>query len=350
MRQYFDGFSTRALQIAAACLCGILAAGVIALYTPNTAYAATSVEKQAEAQAALTSLNNMLETANQAAADYAAAQAKVQEAQATIDEQTAKIETYQKQLSTRARSMYRSGSSSFIDVLMGSATFEDFSNNWDLLNSLNSQDAELVANTKDARDQIEASKKVLAEQEQAAEKAQQEAQESAKQMQATYDSLSAEAAELLAQEQATSTASQQTVSQDQVVSFDSSTGYATLANGQTARVVGYDSNTGNIIVDTVMRYVGGNYNYGSEDAANSTFDCSGLVQYAYSQAGISVTHNSESLYSGGTVVTDPQPGDICYEEGHVGIYVGNGMMVDAQNEEAGITYRAVKSGMQFVRY
>ena len=58
-------------------------------------------------------------------------------------------------------------------------------------------------------------------------------------------------------------------------------------------------------------------------------DCSGLVQYCYAAAGISLPRTSAAQGGSGIAVTDPQPGDIVCYSGHVGIYIGNGQMIHA---------------------
>lgn len=346
----------------AANICAVACAA--ALVVPTAAFADEATSKQAEAEAALQSLNTMMARLDEANANYNAALAeqdeaekKVEEAQETIDQKTEEIEEYQEKLGTRARSMYRTGSSTFIDVLFGSATFDEFATNLDILNTMNEDDATMVAETKAAREELEAAKAELEEQSklaakktEEAAKLRDEANQMAADMQAAYSDLSAEAIALLASQNVTETNATQ-VSQDQIVSFDEATGTATLADGTVAKVVGYDSNTGNAIVDLAMSFVGGNYQWGASDAANSTFDCSGLVQYVYGQSGIAVGgHNDRAILNAGTVVTDPQPGDICWWDGHVAIYTGNGMMVSADNEQYGITYREVSDGATYVRY
>jgi cell wall-associated NlpC family hydrolase len=70
-------------------------------------------------------------------------------------------------------------------------------------------------------------------------------------------------------------------------------------------------------------------------AGPSTFDCSGLVVYSYAQAGDpGLPHSSEELSTMGTAVSraNLQPGDLVFFGApvhHVGIYVGNDLMVDA---------------------
>uniref|UniRef100_A0AAU2JT06 NlpC/P60 family protein n=1 Tax=Streptomyces sp. NBC_00049 TaxID=2903617 RepID=A0AAU2JT06_9ACTN len=78
----------------------------------------------------------------------------------------------------------------------------------------------------------------------------------------------------------------------------------------------------------------------------SSFDCSGLVQAAYRQAGISLPRMSQAQSSSGTSVSLSalQPGDILYwgsrgSAYHVAIYVGGGKFVGAQNPSTGIVER-----------
>jgi cell wall-associated NlpC family hydrolase len=66
----------------------------------------------------------------------------------------------------------------------------------------------------------------------------------------------------------------------------------------------------------------------------SGFDCSGLVMWAYGQAGVSLPHSSyadESVGSPVASMADAMPGDIIVMEGggHVGLYAGNGMLLNA---------------------
>jgi cell wall-associated NlpC family hydrolase len=63
------------------------------------------------------------------------------------------------------------------------------------------------------------------------------------------------------------------------------------------------------------------------------FDCSGLVAWAYGQAGIALPHSSYALWGSGTHVSQDQlePGDLVFFHGesHVGIYIGQGEFVQA---------------------
>jgi peptidoglycan DL-endopeptidase CwlO len=69
-------------------------------------------------------------------------------------------------------------------------------------------------------------------------------------------------------------------------------------------------------------------------AGPGSFDCSGLVLWAYAQVGIGLPHFTGDQWSMGVHVAraDLQPGDLVFfypDIGHVGLYIGNGLMVDA---------------------
>jgi cell wall-associated NlpC family hydrolase len=69
-------------------------------------------------------------------------------------------------------------------------------------------------------------------------------------------------------------------------------------------------------------------------AGPGEFDCSGLVVWAYAQEGIALPHYTGSLWNSGVHVAraDLEPGDLIFffaDISHVGIYVGNGLMIDA---------------------
>jgi cell wall-associated NlpC family hydrolase len=87
-----------------------------------------------------------------------------------------------------------------------------------------------------------------------------------------------------------------------------------------------------VAVDTALAQQGKPYVWGG--AGPSSYDCSGLVQYAYGAAGISLPHSSNMQSSIGTPVAygDLQPGDLVFfysPVSHVGMYIGNGQMVHA---------------------
>jgi cell wall-associated NlpC family hydrolase len=86
-------------------------------------------------------------------------------------------------------------------------------------------------------------------------------------------------------------------------------------------------------IRTALAQVGKPYVFGA--AGPNGFDCSGLTMFAYAAAGISLPHSSSSQSRLGIAVSrsDLQPGDLVYfysPVSHVGLYIGNGMMVHAR--------------------
>ncbi|HEY5454550.1 MAG TPA: NlpC/P60 family protein [Acidothermaceae bacterium] len=85
-------------------------------------------------------------------------------------------------------------------------------------------------------------------------------------------------------------------------------------------------------VTAAITRLGDRYVFGA--TGPTRFDCSGLVQWAYRQAGISTTHYTGTLYNDYRHIPESQlkPGDLVFfyrDHHHVGIYIGNGLMINA---------------------
>ncbi len=111
----------------------------------------------------------------------------------------------------------------------------------------------------------------------------------------------------------------------------------------------YNQSAADIIVSAAWSQVGkATYVWGTQIPYVS-FDCSGLVQWCYAQAGISIPRQSTSIKNSGTIVSDPRPGDICWTPGHVAIYIGNGQMIEAQQDGVPICVSKVRA-TYYIRY
>ena len=349
-----------------------------------SAFAAPSDDKQAEAQAALQKLNQYQSELDQASANYEAAhqeqidaQNRVDEAQKQIEEKTAQIEKDQQRLSDRARDMYRSGDTNFLDVILGASSFEQFATTWNMLETLNGNDAELVSETKTAREELQAAKqeaeeqaKVASDKAEEAKSVAEAADQKASEMQQTYNSLSAEAQELISQERAAQEAQQQAAAaaaeQNGTAGNDAAT---TITNNNRNNTTSSNSSSssnsnknnasssatnnskpqsvsGNSVVNRAYSQLGKPYQW--DAVGPNSFDCSGLVSYcltgSYSRLGTTGT------FMGWTRVSSPQPGDICVNSHHCGIYIGGGQMIHAPRKGDVVKVSSVHSGMIYVRY
>ncbi|MCH5212186.1 MAG: C40 family peptidase [Oscillospiraceae bacterium] len=108
----------------------------------------------------------------------------------------------------------------------------------------------------------------------------------------------------------------------------------------------YSSETGNEIVREAQKYLGIPYLWGG--TTPNGFDCSGLAQYVYRNCGISISRVSQTQYMEGTPISreNLQPGDLVFFQAngdvhHVGIYVGNGMMIHAPYTGTVIQYQSI---------
>lgn len=108
----------------------------------------------------------------------------------------------------------------------------------------------------------------------------------------------------------------------------------------------YDAVTGNAVVDRAYSKIGCWYQWGA--VGPNTFDCSGLVSYALS--GSYIRLGNTTTFMGWTRVSNPQPGDICVNSHHCGIYIGGGQMIHAPHTGAQVQVGAVHSDMIYVRY
>ena len=330
---------------------GAATVGIIAALSPSTAFAKTAAETQAEADAVrnqLVGLQAELEAAaenyKKALDEHDAAQSAMEAEQVKIDDANAKIADHQEKLGVRARSMYRTGSTSFLDFILGSSSFDELAQNWDILTQMNENDGQMVEETKALREELQAAKDEYSRQEQiaadkAAEAKQLKEAAEAKVSQATelFNSLDAEAQALLAEEQAAAARAAAEQAAAQQAAAQPSTGGSNNNNNSNNNSGNNNSNNnnsggggGNVgsygsVVDYAMSRIGCPYVWAAEGP--NEFDCSGLVRWAYLQMGVSLPHQTESLLACArnvVSVSEARPGDVLYRYGHVGIAVSYG--------------------------
>lgn len=107
------------------------------------------------------------------------------------------------------------------------------------------------------------------------------------------------------------------------------------ASGRAAAAVAY-----------AMAQVGDAYAYGA--TGESAFDCSGLTMRAWGAAGVGLPHSSSAQYGSGPHISASQlqPGDLVFYYSpisHVGMYIGNGMIVHAANPGTGVAVSGLYS-------
>lgn len=110
-----------------------------------------------------------------------------------------------------------------------------------------------------------------------------------------------------------------------------------------------DAGIGDAIAEVAMGMVGTRYRYGGADPREG-FDCSGLVYYAYSQAGYRVPRTSQELFRAARKISvrDAGAGDLMFFQdqaklSHVGIYVGDGLFVHAPSSGEKVSIASLDS-------
>ncbi|MEV7546315.1 NlpC/P60 family protein [Streptomyces sp. NPDC089915] len=88
--------------------------------------------------------------------------------------------------------------------------------------------------------------------------------------------------------------------------------------------------------------------YHMGDTGPNSWDCSGLTQWAYAQAGVSISRTTYTQVNDGTRIgmSELQPGDLVFfysDLHHVGLYAGNGQVFHASNPTGGVRYEAMKN-------
>ncbi len=374
---------------------GAAAFGAAAMVSPKNAFAdPTSADVQAQADEARQKLNSMREQLgaasanyNQAVQEHDEAVSKMDECQTKIDDNNAQIDKLQDKLSKRARNMYRDGQTTFLDVILGSNSFDDFAKNWDTLTSLNEKDSEMVEQTKNLRADNEAQKQEYANQADIAQQkveeadaAQKQAEELVQQYQNEVDSLDSQVAELLAEEEAaaqkaaeeaaaaaaqaeaasassntSSSASNSSASSDSSSSDSATSGSASDNGGGSSSGSGSSSssssssgggsnNYGGSVVAAAQSQLGVPYVWGGT-AWGSGLDCSGLTSGCWKRAaGIWIGRTTwdqiaSAQWTGS--VSEAQAGDVYACGSHVAIATGGGGYIHAPQPGEVVCYSSL---------
>ena len=123
---------------------------------------------------------------------------------------------------------------------------------------------------------------------------------------------------------------------------------------ETTEVSAQPASNGQVIVDYACQFIGNPYVWGGTSLTDGA-DCSGFVQSVFAHFGISLPRTTYDQINAGVEVSYDQamPGDLICYDGHIGIYIGTGQIVNAQNPEQGIgispaTYTTILSVRRIV--
>ncbi len=292
----------------------------------------------ARAEAQVAALNTKAEIASE---QYNAARAQYNEVNDKIDATERKIaklnkrtRTLQTHLNTRATDIYRDGPAGFMSVLLSVRSFEDFDATVRVLRSLNEQDAATVAQLKESKASAQAARATLVTARVAAGKQKLAMAENAKAVESRLAarkellaSLTAEIQTLIAQKIAQQKAADQARLMAQLLRQRTAASGGIILGGNPPT-----SSKAAAAVYWAEKQIGKPYVWAA--AGPDTFDCSGLMVFAYGKVGIGLSHYSGAQINEGSPVSrdNLQPGDLVFFGSpihHVGMYAGGGNFIEA---------------------
>lgn len=296
-------------------------------------------------------------------------EAEIEVAQEEFEAAEAEERRQYEAMKERIRFTYEQGESSYIELLLSSGSFSELLNRAEFIEEVAAYDDKMLAEYQaikqkvaDMKAKLEADREVLVEEKEAleADKASLAEQQSylngilaqKKAISANYDAEIAEAKSRAAQFKQQIAADTKQIQQIQEeerkrLAAQNSSGTKTTASNPNAAntiaaaqgIVAQSSGSGNgkSIANYACQFIGNPYVSGGTSLTNGA-DCSGFIYRLYADYGYRVPRTSSQLRSVGTGVSysEAQPGDIICYEGHVGMYIGGGMIVHASTQRTGI--------------
>jgi cell wall-associated NlpC family hydrolase len=331
-------------------LAGLLTIAIgVALVGAGPALADRIEDKTAEAQEVLADIEALDAELGQSIEAYNAATIELDAINADLDANRRQmgvargnLGVAQRRLANRLRDLYvGGGSTSALEVFLGSTSFEDLINRLDTIDRVSQEDTQVLQEVQRFRTEVTVRrghlKKAQANQKavvvaRAAAKREIEAglaerQELLSSIRGEIERLRAAEArrqEVLAQQAALRLSSQAAAEQHAI---DTSVIGAGAETPEAA--IAPPSRYGGV-VGIAMQYLGIPYLWGGASPATG-FDCSGFSMYVYAQVGVSLPHHAASQYNYGVPVSRDQlaPGDLVFFNGlgHMGIYIGGGQFI-----------------------
>lgn len=284
-------------------------------------------------------------------AKYTEVQVKLQDSQKALDEarsdaaaQQTKVTTLKTQVSQIALQQYRSSGLDTTTQLLVTDDVQSFLNGLSTIKKANDNTASLLqdyqsaqADLADLQRSTEAETQQIAAQEASLADLKKQSDDKVNAAQALLDKLTASQRQQLAAQQAAAAQAAAPTNTSRSASRTAATPVTAAAGG---------SDRAMIAINFARAQVGKSYVRGG--TGPNSYDCSGLTMTAYAQAGIGLPRTSQAQFGVGTPVSLSQlaPGDLVfYYSGisHVGIYIGNGMIVHAANPRSGVGTASVTS-------
>ncbi len=341
---------SRALRRVGMSLLAFALAGGYALYGAAEGHADPSTVDAARAQ-----LDQLQQQQSDIAARYTDVQVKLQDSQKALDDarsdaqsQQAKVATLKVQVSKIALQQYRSNGIGTTTQLLVTDDVQGFLNGLSTMKKASDNTASLLqdyqgaqADLADLQKAAEAHTQQISAEQASLADLKKQSDDKVAAAQALLDKLTAAQRQQVAAAQAAANKQAATAtdtSRSATRTAVASSAPVAIGPGGSARAMA--------ALSFALSQVGKAYVMGG--TGPNAYDCSGLTMVAYAHAGVGLPRTSQAQYSVGQPVSLSQlaPGDLVfYYSGisHVGMYIGNGMIVHAANPSTGVATASVTS-------
>lgn len=375
----------------------ILMAAVLACGTIATPVMATNVDdlkkskasKQSEVEALQTQLNELMTKMNDLETQLIEKGQEKTQAEADLEVAEEKEQQQYEDMKLRIKYMYEEGDNSALERIVDSGDIADVLAQTEYVEKVHTYDRNMLEEYKETVQQVKDLKATIDEDMQNIQDLEAEYEAQSEELNTTISNKSAEItnidsmiqeaakaaleaqkkaeAEKKAKEEAQAKAAKEAAAKEaasQAAAASSSTTTTTTASTDTTASTSTDTTADTstdtsssstatpaaddgTIVGRAYSWVG-NAEYVWGACSPGAFDCSGFVSYCltgqYARLGTTYT------FLTWTQVSDPQPGDVCVNANHCGIYIGGGQMIHAADYGIGVIVGAVQDGMIYVRY